>query len=53
MAYVTTPYLGDGDTKSFQMVVKSEPYPGVTIAKVECVGHDQKRVGPRLRDLRV
>ena len=33
--------------------MKSDPYPGVTISKVECIGYVQKRVGARLRALRV
>ena len=48
-----TTYLGDGDTKSFQDVVKSNPYPGIVIKKIECVGHVQKRVGKRLCDLKL
>ena len=40
-------------TKSFQNVVKSNPYPGIVITKFECVGHVQKRVGKRLRDLKL
>ena len=32
--------------------MRSDPYPGVTI-RVECVGHVEKRVGARLRALRV
>ena len=45
-------YLGDGDSKSYSEVVKSNPYPGIAINKLECVGHVQKRVGSRLRTLR-
>ena len=33
-------------------MVKSDPYPGVTISKLECIGHVQKRVGTRLRNLK-
>ena len=36
-------YLGDGDTKSFSEVVKSDPYPGITVQILECVGNIQKR----------
>ena len=43
-------YLGDGDNKSFE-TIKSF-YPGVTVKKLECVGHVQKRVGARLRNLK-
>lgn len=46
-------YLGDGDSKGFKKVVEEEPYgKGVTITKLECVGHVQKRMGAKLRRLR-
>ena len=38
-------YNGDGDTKSFEQICKSDPYPGHNITKGVCVGHVQKRVG--------
>ena len=44
-----TTYLGDGDSKSFQDMVKLNPYPGHTLNKLECIGNVQKRVGARLR----
>ena len=44
-----TTYLGNGDSKSFQYMVKLNPYPGHESNKVECIGHVQKRVGSRLR----
>ena len=47
-----TQYLGDGDTKSFLEVVKSNPYNGTDVNKLECIGHIQKRVGSRLLKLR-
>ena len=48
-----TSYLGDGDCNSYSDVVKAQPYgPEVSIKKLECVGHVQKRVGSRLRVLR-
>ena len=37
-----TKFLGDGDTKSYLDVVKNDPYKGVEIKKLECVGHLQK-----------
>lgn len=45
-------YIGDGDSKTYSGVVGSKPY-GETfkINKKECVGHVQKRMGTRLRDL--
>ena len=48
-----TSYIGDGDTSSFNDVVKSQPYgPDVVIDKKECIGHVQKRMGTRLRNMR-
>ena len=44
-------YIGDGDTKAHQSVVKAKPYGDVVIEKLECIGHVQKRVGSRLRNL--
>jgi hypothetical protein len=43
-------YLGDGDSKSFASINKT--YEGITVEKLECVGHVQKRVGNRLRNLK-
>ena len=45
-----TKYLGDGDSKGYE-VVKSI-YKEKEINKLECVGHVQKRVGTRLRNLK-
>lgn len=48
-----TKYIGDGDTKSFKIVSDSKPYgEDVTISKLECVGHVQKRMGKNLRELK-
>ena len=47
-------YIGDGDTESFKKVVDSKPYgDDLTPKKLECVGHVQKRLGTRLRKLRI
>lgn len=47
-----TQYLGDGDSKAFDRVCAEQPYgPNVTISKLECIGHVQKRMGSRLRRL--
>ena len=47
-----TTYLGDGDSSAFTSIQEASPYgPNVTINKLECVGHVQKRVGSRLRKL--
>ena len=45
-----TQLLGDGDSKSFATVKKT--YENVTVEKLECVGHVQKRVGTRIRTLK-
>ena len=43
-------FYGDGDTKSFYAI--ENIYPERTVRKYECVGHVQKRMGKRLRQLR-
>ena len=45
-------YIGDGDTKTFSAILKSNPYEDVTVQKKECVGHVQKRMGTRLREVK-
>ena len=40
-----TTFLGDGDSKSFSAVSQEVSYP---VAKIDCVGHVQKRLGTRL-----
>ena len=47
-----THYIGDGDSKPYLDIVKNDLYPGTVVEKLECVGHIQKRVGNRLRNLR-
>ena len=48
-----TQYIGDGDSSSFQVVESAKPYGDeVKIEKLECIGHIQKRVGTRCRELR-
>ncbi|XP_076468336.1 uncharacterized protein LOC143299096 [Babylonia areolata] len=48
-----TRFIGDGDTNSFKSVMNSYPYGQETvIEKIECVGHVQKRMGTRLRNLK-
>ncbi|KAL7292643.1 hypothetical protein TKK_0013770 [Trichogramma kaykai] len=45
-------YIGDGDSKTYTDVVNSKPYgESFKINKKECVGHVQKRMGSRLRDI--
>lgn len=46
-------YIGDGDTKTFKEISESQPYGAdISIEKIECVGHIQKRMGTRLRKLK-
>ena len=47
-----TLFIGDGNTSSFSDVVSSKLYGDINIEKLECVGHVQKRMGTRLRNLR-
>ena len=47
-----TEYLGDGDSKGYKEVCESDPCNGIPISKLECIGHIQKRVGRKLRNLR-
>ena len=48
-----TRFIGDGDTNTFKVVSEAKPYgDDVTIEKIECVGHVQKRMGTRLRKLK-
>ena len=47
-----TEYIGDGDTGSYPAVVESKPYGDIVPVKLECVGHVQKMLGTRLRNLR-
>ena len=47
-----TSFVGDEDTNSFKKVFDSKPYGDVTVQKLECVGHVQKRMGRRLRDVK-
>lgn len=45
-------YIGDGDSKTYSGVIDANPYgEDFLINKKECVGHVQKRMGTRLRDL--
>ncbi|GFU47461.1 uncharacterized protein TNCV_2693321 [Trichonephila clavipes] len=44
-----TSYIGDGDSKTFSSITASNPYgEDITVSKIECVGHVQKRMGTRL-----
>ncbi|GFW76805.1 uncharacterized protein TNCV_59031 [Trichonephila clavipes] len=48
-----TQYLGDGDSKAYKAVLESKPYKDVNIEKLECVRHVKKRMGTRLRTLKL
>ena len=46
-------YIGDGDSKAYSSVAEKNPYgKDIAIEKLGCVGHVQKRVGARLRNLK-
>lgn len=46
-------YIGDGDSKTFKAILDSEPYGNeLPIVKSECIGHVEKRMGSRLRNVR-
>ena len=46
-------YIGDGDSKTFNGILAVNPYEGdVIVRKKECVGHIEKRMGPRLRNVK-
>ncbi|XP_063986122.1 uncharacterized protein LOC135167084 isoform X2 [Diachasmimorpha longicaudata] len=45
-------YIGDGDSKTYSGILKAQPYgEDFVVNKKECIGHVQKRMGTRLRDL--
>ncbi|GFW89171.1 uncharacterized protein TNCV_2686041 [Trichonephila clavipes] len=47
-------YIGDGDTKTFNVLSENKPYgDDHLIQKIEYVGHMQKRMGTRLRKLKL
>ncbi len=49
-----TKYLGDGDSSSFANVQEAKPYGDqFCITKLDCIGHIQKRIGSRLRQLKI
>ncbi|XP_014472349.1 PREDICTED: uncharacterized protein LOC106743225 isoform X2 [Dinoponera quadriceps] len=46
-------YVGDGDSKTFNGILKAEPYGNDSpVIKKECVGHVEKRMGTRLRNVK-
>lgn len=45
-------FIGDGDSKAYSGLVNSKNYgDDFSIVKKECVGHVQKRMGARLREI--
>ncbi|GFX17897.1 uncharacterized protein TNCV_2293451 [Trichonephila clavipes] len=46
-----TQYLGDGDSKGFLTIKEAKVYSDTDVEKLECVGHVQKRMGTRLRNI--
>ncbi|GFU77389.1 uncharacterized protein TNCV_3193471 [Trichonephila clavipes] len=48
-----TQYLGDGDSKAYKAILESKPYKDVNIEKLECVDPVEKRMGTRLRALKL
>lgn len=50
MRYI--PFVGDGHSKSYSSMLKSQPYdPAVYIPKEDCIGHVTKWIGTALRKL--
>ncbi|XP_071652727.1 uncharacterized protein [Temnothorax longispinosus] len=46
-------YIGDGDSKTFKALMDLQPYgEDITLKKHECVGHVEKRMGTRLRNIK-
>jgi len=45
-------YIGDGDSKTYAAIKNKTPYEDLEVKKKECIGHVQKRMGSRLRDVR-
>lgn len=46
-------YVGDGDTKTFKAILDKQPYgEDYKVTKSECVGHVEKRMGSRLRNIK-
>ena len=45
-------FLGDGDSKAYNELTEASVYGEKVVAKLECVGHVQKRMGSRLHSLK-
>ncbi|GFW99569.1 uncharacterized protein TNCV_3418021 [Trichonephila clavipes] len=48
-----TKFLGDGDSRAYKAVNEMQPYGDIGIEKLECVGYVEKRMGTRLRALKL
>ncbi|GFW55458.1 uncharacterized protein TNCV_118421 [Trichonephila clavipes] len=48
-----TKFLGDGDSRTYKEVNDMQPYGDTGIEKLECVGYVEKRMGTRLRALKL
>ncbi|GFW19249.1 uncharacterized protein TNCV_255761 [Trichonephila clavipes] len=46
-----TQYLGDGDSKGFLTIKEAKVYGDIEVEILECVGHVQKRMSRRLRNI--
>ncbi|XP_011871660.1 PREDICTED: uncharacterized protein LOC105564118, partial [Vollenhovia emeryi] len=47
-----TNYVGDGDTKTFKSILDAKPYKDIAVMKSECVGHVEKQMGSRFRNVK-
>ena len=47
-----TNYVGDGDIKTFKVILDAKPYGDVGVIKSECAGHVEKQMGSRLRNVK-
>ncbi|XP_076549216.1 uncharacterized protein LOC143306722 [Osmia lignaria lignaria] len=46
-------YIGDGDSKTFKAILDVNPYGDeLQVKKSECIGHVEKRMGTRLRNVK-
>ncbi|XP_071579129.1 uncharacterized protein [Temnothorax nylanderi] len=46
-------YIGDGDSKTFKAILDLNPYgDDFPVSKNECIGHVEKRIGSRLRNIK-
>ncbi|XP_011866020.1 PREDICTED: uncharacterized protein LOC105561015 [Vollenhovia emeryi] len=45
-------YIGDGDSKTHKSIQDAKPYGDFSVVKKECIGHVQKMLGTRLRNLK-